>query len=301
MTSSPSQERSGDGLATLALIGICAVWGLTFPMVQDAIAEFPTMTFLACRFLAAAALVAVVFRKEIRTLSRDGLKAGLIMGAFLTAGYVFQTLGLDRTTAANAGFITGLFVVLTPIFGALLLKQSAGRPAWVAALASGIGLYLLSGAGKETHPLGDALVFLCACSFSFHILATDRALKKHDPAALLVVQLATCGVVSLVAATASGDLAVPRTEPVLFALVVTAVFASALGFFVQTWAQMLVSPARTALILASEPAFAGFFAYLLQGERPTTYGWIGAALIMGSIVMVEAIPYLRPARPLPEG
>jgi drug/metabolite transporter (DMT)-like permease len=296
-----TEQESPAGLATLALIGICAVWGLTFPMVQDAIAEFPTMTFLAYRFLAAALLVAVVFRKELRRLSLDGWKAGIVMGVFLTGGYIFQTMGLDRTSAANAGFITGLFVVLTPIFGAVLLKQRAGRPAWAAALVSGVGLYLLSGAGKETHPLGDVLVFLCACSFSFHILATDRALKKHHPGALLVVQLGFCGVVSFVAAAALGDLTVPRTGPVLTALVVTAVFASALGFFVQTWAQTVVTPARTALILASEPAFAGLFAYLLQGDRPTLYGWVGAALILGAIVMVEAVPYLRPVRPLPEG
>jgi drug/metabolite transporter (DMT)-like permease len=144
-------------------------------------------------------------------------------------------------------------------------------------------------------------VFGCACSFSFHILATDRALRNHNPGALLVVQMTMCGVVSLVAATAAGDLAVPRTGSVWVALGVTSVLASALGFFVQTWAQTLVSPARTALILASEPAFAGLAAFVLQGERLNAFGWLGAVLIMGAIVAVEGVPYLRPVRPLPEG
>lgn len=286
----------------LALIGVAAIWGLTFVMVQDAVEVIPVMAFLAYRFIPAALLVGAIFWRGLRSLPRDGWRAGLVMGSFLTAGYIFQTMGLERTSASNAGFITGMFVVLTPIFGSIFLRQKAGRIAWIAALVSAFGLYLLSGTGAEgLRVVGDGLVLLCACSFAGHILVTDRAVKDHATGPLLAVQLGVCGAVTLVLALASDGLPVPRESQVWTALAVTAVLASALAFFVQTYAQRHAPPARTALILASEPAFAGFFAWLLADERLSALGWVGAALILASIVAVELVPYLRRVAPLPEG
>jgi drug/metabolite transporter (DMT)-like permease len=286
-------------LAESSLVAIAAIWGLTFVMVQDAVAVVPVMSFLAFRFCAAALVVGVAFHRELRRLERSGWRSGLAMGGWLTAGYIFQTLGLERTSASNAGFITGMFVVLTPLFGAIFLKQKAGMPAWMAALVSTLGLLLLSG-GPAGINAGDVLVFLCACSFSGHILATGRAVRDHAAGALLAVQLGVCGLFSLTVATVGGDLVWPRTADVIVALAVTAFLASAVGFFIQTYAQQHAPPARTALILASEPAFAGLFAYLLADERLDLMGWIGAALILASIVVVELLPYARRAR-LPEG
>lgn len=285
----------------VALVAVCAIWGLTFVMVQDAIAIIPTMTFLAYRFIPATLLVTAMFWRRVRGLSKGGWRAGLVMGTFLTGGYVFQTFGLERTTAANAGFITGTFCVLTPLLGALLFRQKVGPVGWTAALVAALGLYLLSNPGGEGRIDGDVLVFLCAVSFSFHILATDRALKAHDLEGLLAVQLGVCGLFSLAVASSMGDLVVPRSAIVWQALAVTAVLASAVAFWVQAWAQKHASPARTALILASEPAFAGLFAYLLQGDTLSLLGWLGAALIMAAIIAVEVVPYLRTPRPLPEG
>ncbi len=270
-------------------------------MVQDAVERLAVMTFLAYRFLPACALVTLVFRRQLAALSREGWLAGVWMGIFLTSGYVFQTLGLQRTTAAKAGFITGLFVVLTPVFGALFFRQRAGWAAWAAAGVSTAGLYLLSGAGAGGSAEGDLLVLACAASFAFHILFTGRAVEDHHAGALLAVQLGVCGVATFVAAAASADLEMPRTAVVWNALVVTSLGATALGFFVQTYAQRHASPARTALILASEPAFAGLFAYLLAGETLDALGWTGAALIMAAIVGVELVPHLRPPpEPVPE-
>jgi drug/metabolite transporter (DMT)-like permease len=288
-------------LPELSLVAICAIWGLTFVLVQDAVEVFPVMTFLAYRFLPAAAVVGVFSLRGLRTLSRDGWRDGLVMGAFLTGGYVFQTFGLERTSAANAGFITGLFVVLTPVLGALLLRHEAGLQTWAAAAVSALGLYLLSGAGGDVNLVGDGLVFLCSCSFALHILATDRGARRHHLGALLAVQLGACGLFSLAVAIAGADLSIPRSATVWSALAVTSLLASALAFFVQTYAQRHASPARTALILTSEPVFAGMFAYLLQGETLDPFGWLGAALIMAAIVGVELVPHLRPLRPLPEG
>jgi drug/metabolite transporter (DMT)-like permease len=288
-------------IAEVALIGIAAVWGLTFVMVQDAVALLSVMTFLAYRFVPAALLVAVIFRRQLGALTPAGWRHGATMGVFLTGGYIFQTLGLERTTASNAGFITGMFVVLTPVLGALFLGQKAGRLAWIAAGVSTVGLFLLSGAGGSVNLSGDGLVLLCAVSFSFHILVTDRAIKNHHAGALLAVQLGVCGLFTLVVAAGMGDLQIPRTSTVWNALIVTSLFASALGFFVQTYAQKHAPPARTALILASEPAFAGLFAYLLADETLSAVGWTGAGLILAAIVTVELFPYLRRARPMPEG
>lgn len=287
--------------AELALVGIAAVWGLTFVMVQDAIAEIEPMTFLAYRFLPAALLVGLLFWRGLRDLPAAGWRAAFVMGIFLTTGYIAQTLGLENTTASNAGFITGLFVVLTPLLGALVFGERIGRIAWGAALLSAFGLLLLSGAGGDLNLSGDGAVFLCACAFAIHILLTSRAVARFDVGALVAVQLGVCGLFCLTYAGFAGQLSTPRGATVWSALIVTSLVASALGFLVQSYAQRHAPPARTALILAAEPAFAGLFGYLLQDERLSAVAWTGAVLIMVAILVVDVVPKLRPPRPLPEG
>ncbi len=286
----------------LALVGIAAVWGLTFVMVQDAIAVLPTMAFLAYRFGSAAVLVAVIFRDRIRSLGAAGWRAGALMGVFLCAGYVFQTLGLEHTSASNAGFITGLMVVFTPVLGAVFLGQRLPAIAWVAAAVSAAGLYLLSGAGGGLELRGDGLVLLCAIAFAAHILVTDRAVggPRRRRAAGGAAQRGRAGVPGRGRALRASSRC-RAGSTVWSALLVTSLVASALGFFVQTYAQRNAPPARTALILASEPAFAGLFGYLLADERLGAVSWLGAAMILAAIVAVEVVPRLRPPRPLPEG
>jgi drug/metabolite transporter (DMT)-like permease len=285
-------------VAEVGLIAVAAVWGGTFVMVQDAVERLPTLSFLGYRFLAAAAVVALVCRAGLRALPRDGWRAGGLMGVFLTLGYVLQTLGLEHTTVSNAGFITGLFVVFTPLLGALVLRERIGGLAWVAAGVSAVGLFLLAGGGAPN--TGDVLVLGCALAFAAHILATGRAARRYDTGALLAVQLGVCGLVCTVGAVVTGDLEAPHGTSVWVALAVTSLVASALGFFGQTYAQRHTTSERTALILASEPAFAGLAGYLFADERLSASGWLGAALILAAIVAVELAPRLRPPRPLPE-
>jgi drug/metabolite transporter (DMT)-like permease len=287
--------------AELGLVAIAAVWGLTFVMVQDAIDRLEPFAFLAYRFIPAAVIVAGVFWRPLRRLEPEGWRAALVMGAFLTAGYVAQTLGLEHTTASNAGFITGLFVVLTPFFGALLFGMRPPRAAWLAAGVSALGLLLLSGVGGDFKLSGDGLEFVCACSFAMHILVTGRAVRRFDVGALVAIQLGACGLFCLFAAAIGGDLEAPRGATVWSALIVTSLFASALGFLVQSYAQRHATPSRTALILAAEPAFAGLFGYLLQDDRLSAGAWAGALLILSAIVLVDVVPRLRAPRPLPEG
>ncbi|MEK6229556.1 MAG: DMT family transporter [Actinomycetota bacterium] len=294
------RDRARQAGAEVALVGVAAVWGLTFVMVQDAIELLPTMAFLGYRFLPAALLVALVFHRQLRSLSAAGWRAGGVMGVFLTAGYVFQTLGLEETTASNAGFITGMMVVFTPLLGALFLAERMPAAAWAAVGVSVLGLFLLSGAGGHFQPRGDGLVLLCALAFAGHILVTSRAVREHDVGGLVVVQLAVCGAICLAIGALAGDLEAPKGSTVWSALIVTSLVASALGFFIQTYAQQHAPPARTALILASEPAFAGFFGWLLADERLSALSLLGALLILAAIVVVELLPRLRPSLPLPE-
>ncbi len=287
-------------VAELALVGIAAVWGLTFTMVQDAVAVLPVLAFLAYRFAGATVIVAPVFRRGLAALPREGWIAGLVMGVFLTAGYVCQTLGLRHSSPSDAGFITGLFVVLTPVLGAVFLRQRSPALVWIAAAVSLAGLYLLTGGSTGFTLRGDGLVLLAAVSFAAHILATGRAAGRFAVGPLLVVQLGVVSVVCLALAFVHGDLEAPHGAKVWSALVVTAVLASALGFFVQTYAQQHAPPARTALILASEPAFAGLFGFLLAGDRLGAAAWLGAGLIMSAIVAVELVPRWRSRMPLPE-
>ena len=281
--------------AELALVAVAAVWGLTFSLVQDAVGRIPVMTFLAYRFIPAALIVGAFSLKDLRRLSAPGWRVGLVMGVFLTGGYVFQTLGLERTSASHTGFITGLWVVLTPVFGTLFFHQRSRWHVWTATAMSAIGLLLLSGFGGNGRVVGDLLVLVCAISFTFHIFASDRGVAVHNVGSLVTIQLAVCGLFSLLVAGAQGDIEIPRSAVVWLALAVTAVIASALGFFIQAYAQKQASPTRTALILASEPAFAGLFAYLLKDETLTPVGWCGAGLIMAAIVAVELISHRLPA------
>ena len=164
------------------------------------------MAFLAYRFIPAGLIVALLFRRSLAQLPPAGWRAGLVMGVFLTAGYIFQTVGLEYTSASNAGFITGLFVVLTPLFARVIFGVRPGPTAWAAALVSALGLLLLTGGGGDSSLKGNALVFGCACAFAAHILVTDLAVRRFDVAPLVAIQLTLCGVVCLVVAAALGDL-----------------------------------------------------------------------------------------------
>jgi drug/metabolite transporter (DMT)-like permease len=262
------------------------VWGSTFVLVRDAVAQIPPFTFIAYRFLAAALLLAAI-RPRLAAGGQPGLlAAGMVAGLALFAGYGFQTVGLQYTTASNAGFITGLSVVLTPLFAALLLRQPPGRWPVVGALVAAAGLALLSLQRLEVHH-GDALVLGCAVAFAAHILLLGRYAPRFSTYRLAIVQLATAGLGALAWAGVAGDLVVPSSVEVWVALAITSVVASAAAFLIQTRAQREVSPTRTAVIFTMEPVFAGLFGFLLAGERLSGRGWLGAGLILAGMLIAE--------------
>jgi drug/metabolite transporter (DMT)-like permease len=270
----------------LAMVAVTAVWGSTFVLVRDAVAQIPPFAFIAYRFLAAALLLAAV-RPRLAAGGQPGLvAAGAAAGLALFAGYGFQTVGLQYTTASNAGFITGLSVVLTPLLVALLLRQPPGRWPVAGALVAAAGLACLSLQRLEVHR-GDALVFGCAVAFATHILLLGRFAPRFSSYRLAIVQLGTAGLGGLAWAGVAGDLAAPGSVEVWVALAITSVVASAAAFLIQTRAQREVSPTRTAVIFTMEPVFAGLFGFLLAGERLSGRGWLGAGLILAGMLIAE--------------
>jgi drug/metabolite transporter (DMT)-like permease len=272
--------------ALVALIVVTAVWGVTFVQVKDAVALYPLFAFLAVRFAIAALVLAAPARGRLRSLGRPGLLAGSALGLLLALGYALQTAGLERTTVSSAGFITGLYVVFTPLLALLLFRTQVGGAVWIGVALAVIGLAMLSGVGAGD-PLGDLLVLLGSAAYSVQIVLMERYAPRYDAIAFTQAEMLSAFAGFAVVALALGQIEVPRGWTVWGALLVTGVFASALGFLVQTWAQRRISAARTAIAFAMEPVFAGFFGFWLAGDRLGAVGWGGCAVIMAGILVAE--------------
>ena len=272
--------------AVLALVLVTAVWGVTFVQVKDAVALYPLFAFLAVRFWIATLTLAVPGLPRVRSLGRPGFVGGAFLGLLLAAGYTLQTAGLERTTVSSTGFITGMYVVLTPLIALVLVRSRIGLSVWGGVALSTIGLAMLSGihAGSVT---GDLLVLAAAAVYSLQIVLMERYAPRYDAVGFTLVEMLAAGVALGVVAAALGDLHLPHGWTVWGALLVTGVFASALAFLVQTWAQRRTSATRTALAFTMEPVWTAFFGYTLAGDRLGLLGWGGCAVIMAGIVLAE--------------
>jgi drug/metabolite transporter (DMT)-like permease len=237
-------------------------------------------------FLAAAALFLLLVGPSLRRITRREVVGGTAAGAVLFAAYAFQTAGLGYTTASNAGFITGLAVVLTPLLGTLVLRIRSNRRQLLGALLATTGLAAICLRGLEIH-LGDALVLGCAVCFAAHILVLSRVAADCHPGWLTLVQLFTVGMLALAWTIAADEVVVPSGQNAWLALGITAVIASALAFFVQTRAQQNSSPNRIALILTLEPVFGGIFGYWLAHDPISVAYLVGAILIIAGILTAE--------------
>jgi drug/metabolite transporter (DMT)-like permease len=266
----------------LFFVGVTAVWGWTFVVVKNAIAEYPTLPFLQLRFILAFLVMAVLVR---RLPTRRELLVGLAAGTVLAGGYLTQTVGLSLISPGNAGLITGLLVLFTPlldrVFGVPLKLRTI-----VAVIVSVIGIGLLTG-GPSGFGLGDVLVIVCAVLFALHIVLLSRWSPGLRSAPLAMVQMGACAL--LFSAGGTWTLSMPSTN-VWIAIVITGVFASALAFYIQTWAQAHIDASRTALIIAMEPAWAVAAAVVLAGQRFGLLQAAGAALVLAAIVGHELTP-----------
>ena len=258
------------------LLLVTAVWGWTFVLVKDAVSQYPTLPFLALRFLVAFMVMAILVR---RLPTRRELWVGATAGAVLAGGYLTQTVGLTMTSPGNSGLITGLFVVFTP-----LIDRIFGVPLhrWTVIAVSGAlaGTVMLVG-GPAGFGLGDLLTVACAALYALHMVLLSRWSPGLRSAPLAMVQMGMSALIF----TGGGVWQMRMPSPyVWFAIVVTGVFASALAFYIQTWAQQHLSASRTAIVLTTEPAWAVVAAYVLAGQRFTAIQAAGAVVMLASIV-----------------
>jgi drug/metabolite transporter (DMT)-like permease len=272
--------------ALIALIAVTAVWGVTFVQIKDALALYPLFAFLALRFAIAVAVLAVPAAPKLRSLGRQGAFAGAGLGSLLAAGYALQTAGLDRTTVSAAGFVTGMYVVLTPVFGFALFRIRPGRAVWFGVALAVIGLAMLSGVSAGSVS-GDALVLAAAALYALQIALMERLAPRYDPLAFTTSEMIAAFLGFAVIAVAAGQVEMPHGATVWGALLVTGIFASAFGYLVQAWAQQRTSATRTALVFALEPVFAGIFGFALAGDRLGAVGWAGCAVILCGIAISE--------------
>ena len=271
-------------LAPWALLAVAAMWGISFVWMKDILDQQDVYSFLLSRFLVASLVMLLANPRVITRLNREILTKGSVIGTALGLGYIFQTLGLDRTTPAITGFITGLYVVLTPLIAALLLKERLTKQAWFYIVLATAGLAVLSVSGWSIG-IGEFFVLISALLFAVHILLLSQWSKKFDAYALTFVQLATCALVSGIPASINGFSAPPDFQ-VWSVVVFTAVFATFFAFVIQTWAQARISATKVAVILTMEVVFAALFSVALGAEPLTLRIVLGGSMVVIAMIMI---------------
>jgi drug/metabolite transporter (DMT)-like permease len=286
-------------LADISLLFVAFIWGTTFVLVQNAIDTLPPLAFNALRFFIAALSLFIWYsvaqkkNQEKLTIALPILLSGIVLGVILFAGYAFQTIGLLYTTTSKAAFITGLSVVLVPIFSLLLFKQKPQLFPMIGITLALIGLYLLTMINTFGIALGDLLILGCAVSFAFHIIYTGFYAKKYAAIQLTVVQISTVAFLSFISSLFFESWNNILTFDVLLnieviaAIVITSLLATALAFFIQTSTQQYTTPTKVGIIFAMEPVFAALTAFFFTNETLGYAAIIGCFLIFIGMILAE--------------
>ncbi len=285
-----TQHATRIKLAPWALLLVAASWGWAFVIMKESIARQSVNNFLFSRFALAVVVMVLIRPQVFRFFDKDLVTRSAFAGTFLGAGYILQTLGLERTGAAITGFITGLYVVFTPLVAAIVLKTRITLLTWGCVGLATIGLGLLSIRGWSVG-IGELLILACAFCFGAHIISLGKWSSGRDAYAMTVVQLATCTLITGLASVAEGGYSPPPDWGVWATVVFTAVVCTAAAFMVQTWSQAHMSTTKVAVILTMEVVFAAVFAILFGGESLTLQTAVGGILVviaMYVIVIKEA-------------
>jgi drug/metabolite transporter (DMT)-like permease len=297
----PATGPRTELLAFLALLGMTAAWGSTFFLIKDIVTRIPVPDLLAVRFAVATIALVLIAGRQLRISSRTAAR-GVVLGALYGVAQLLQTVGLAHTAASVSGFLTGLYVVATPLLGALIFQSKITRTAWLATILATLGLAVLSLRGLSIG-YGELLTCCAAVIYAGHIVALGRLSEPHTAVGLSVVQLVVITVICTIAAALGGQssgpgIQLPGSARDWLTVLYLAVIAGALTMVLQTWAQARVEPSRAAVIMAVEPVWAAAFAVALGGESVTIRMIIGGLAIISAMYLVERAPRRRRIREL---
>jgi len=284
----PAESRRLTLLATAALLAVTACWGSTFFLIHDLLERVPTLDFLAVRFAIASVTLILLAPKALGRLTRESRRHAVVLGCLYGVAQILQTAGLAQTPASVSGFITGMYVVATPVFAALILRTRIGGITWAAVAVAMVGLGVLTLGGLSVG-YGEALIFVAAMIYALHIVGLGAWSDARQALGMAIVQLIVITVICLVC-TAPNGLVLPDRTSDWLSVVYMAVFAGAGAMIGQTWAQAHLPPTRAAIIMSMEPVFAALFAVLLGGESATVRMVFGGLLVLAAMLIAELAP-----------
>jgi drug/metabolite transporter (DMT)-like permease len=272
--------------ADLSMVLVAGIWGATFVIVKNALADIGPFLFVGIRFLLAFLVLLTFSHRDILKVRFSTLTTGSLLGFFLCIGYSFQTMGLRYTSSSNAGFITGVSVVLVPIIYALMNKEKPGLITNLTVITAALGLFFISvPPGSFTLSYGDFLVLIGAFGFAFHIIYVDLYSHKFSAIAITAVQIFFVGLACTIIGLIVEPIPPYLSCNALWAIVITAVFATALAFWLQNYMQKFSTPTRFAVVLTAEPVFAALAGYFWAGEHLGRLGLIGAGMILVAMLI----------------
>ena len=280
--------RRSSLLATGALLLVTASWGSTFFMIKDLLERVPTLDFLAVRFAIAGVVMFAIAHRSVLGLDRQTVRRAVVVGAIYGVAQILQTAGLAHTAASVSGFITGMYVVCTPLLAALLLGTRITAVTWaaVALATAGLGVLTLNGFSVG---YGEALTLVAAVLYALHIVGLGAWSTAQDAVGMTILQVMVIAVVCTTA-TAHDGIVLPDRAADWWSVLYMAVVVGALGLLGQTWAQAHLPPTRSAIIMSMEPVFASFFAVWLGGEDLTTRLLLGGSMVLVAMLTVELAP-----------
>jgi drug/metabolite transporter (DMT)-like permease len=283
-----TESRRTTLLATAALLAMTACWGSTFFLIKDLLDRVPTLDFLAVRFAIASIVLLIAAPRAVARLSPETRKRAAVLGLLYGVAQILQTAGLAHTAASVSGFITGMYVVATPLFAALLLRTRITPLTWAAVALAAVGLGILTLDGFAVG-YGEAITFVAALLYALHIVGLGAWSTPSEALGMSILQIVVIAAVCLVA-TAPDGVVLPATVGDWLSVAYMAIFAGALAMLGQTWAQAHLPATRTAIIMSMEPVFAAFFAVLVGNESPTLRMVVGGLVVLSAMLIVELAP-----------